>query len=265
MLHRPFEPMRSTRIAVALLLTAAPAPVAAQATVIQGRVEDALSRIPLPDVTLFSADSSRAAVTDSMGAFVLRLPAEAPLTVLVERVGYQTSWFHLPESAAERRAVLRLEPEPIELQGIEIVGESAVTETLEALERRRNGYFGAVSAFDRLRLEELAGFGTVSDFVRREAHYAYPCHQSASGLCSLERRGRRSIPLPPTQRHVRVCLDGRESWLAELDALDIESVALVEIYRRGRGGIRVYTPGFITAMARRGRTISSASPPEYGC
>lgn len=250
-------------LAAVVVVAGAPLPVVAQVTVIHGRVDDAISRVPLADVTVFSADSIHAAVTDSTGLFVIRIPADDPLEVLVERVGYQTTWFRLPEGAEERRSILLLEPAPIELQGIDVVGESAVTETLEALERRRNAFPGAVSTFDRTRLERLAPVGSVWDFLRREASYAYPCSSSLSGLCSRENRGRRSVLFAPSQDHVTLCLDGRDSWIDELAGMDIESVALIEIYRHGRGGIRVYTPGYITSRARRGRT--TATPLEFGC
>lgn len=253
----------ASALAAVLILAGAASPLVAQTTVVHGRVDDAISRTPLAAVTVFSTDSVHAAVTDSTGRFVLRVPAGEPVEVLVERVGYQTMWFRLPRGAEERRSVLLLEPAPIELQGIDVVGESAVSEALEGLERRRNAFPGAVSAFDRARLERLAPVGSVWDFLRREAPYAYPCSSSMSGLCSRESRGRRSVLFAPSQDHVTLCLDGRDSWIDEVAGMDIEAVALIEVYRHGRGGIRVYTPGYITSRARRGRTI--ATPLEFGC
>lgn len=160
-------------------------------------------------------------------------------------------------------SVLLLEPAPIELQGMEVLGESAVSKTLEGLERRRNAFPGVVRAFDRARLEELAPFGSVWDFVRRQAPYVYPCATSMSGLCSRENRGARSVMFAPSQSPVMLCLDGRASWLDELSGLAITSVALVEVYRHGRGGVRVYTPGYIASEARRGRTVAMAH--ALGC
>lgn len=262
----PVPPVRCiTRGALVAVLALAGVPtlVVAQVAVIHGRVDDAISRMPLADATVFSADSTHAAVTDSTGLFVIRVPAGDSLEVLVERVGYQTTWFRLPEGAEERRSILLLEPAPIELEGIDVVGESAVTDMLEGLERRRNAFPGAVSTFDRTRLERLAPIGSVWDFLRREASYVYPCRSSLSGLCSRERRGRRSVLFAPSQDDVILCLDGRDSWIDEVAGMDIESVALIEIYRHGRGGIRVYTPGYITTRARRGHTV--AMPLEFGC
>lgn len=137
-----------------------------------------------------------------------------------------------------------------------------MTKVLEDLKRRRNAYFGAVTAFDRVQLERVAQVGTVWDFIRQRTFQVSQCSSALSGLCAQSlgsrglRRGTQEIP-------VRVCIDGRESWGAviELNSLDIGSVALVEVYSYGRGGIRVYTPGYLVARARR----AIVTPLEFGC
>lgn len=246
-----------------IVLSVAP-PAIAQTVVIRGRVEDAVSRRPLAEVTVFSSDSATTALTDSSGSFALRVSSAHPITLLAERTGYLPDRFDLPESAPFRTAVLLLEPEPIQLEGIRVVGESAVKEVTGDLARRRNAYPKSVSAFDQTQLKRLGRIGSVWDFVRRRAFRVYECNISLSGLCAREGRGNQSVLLT-SEIQVRVCIDGNETWgaVAELRSLDIGSVSLVEIYRDGRDGIHVYTPEYITTTARTGRRI--ATPVEYGC
>ena len=42
-----------------------------------------------------------------------------------------------------------------------------------------------------------------------------------------------------------------------------QAVATIEIYDRGRSGIRVYTPGYLASSAHRGRNV--ALPLSFGC
>lgn len=249
--------------ASALLAVAAPA-ASAQSVVVRGRVEDAEWREPLEGVLVFAPDSSSAVLTDSLGRFSLLMPSGGPFTVRAERLGYRPDEFELGEGAPSRVSVLLLQAAPVELAGVEVVTESAVSEVLRDLRRRRNAYLGAVSVFDRVQLDRLAPFGTVWDFVRRRTFQVYECFDALSGLCTRE-RGRRSLRFGPREIPVRVCIDGRDSWgaVAEMRSLDIESVAMVELYSYGRGGIRIYTPGYIASSARAGRNIAPFG--DFGC
>jgi hypothetical protein len=258
-------------------------PVQAQ-VLIQGRVEDALALTPLAGARVVAPDTT-AIFTDSLGAFSIRLPDRETLYVEVTQYGYLSQRFYLPPEARSRTSVLRLEPIVIELEAIEVVGESAVQELLTGLRRRRNAYAGGVQAFDKVRLDELARVGTVWDFVTSRARNLHECDlfdvpdgpeplptagarvlqlwtDFRSGVCVA---GRASLNNPSPEIGVMICVDGWESWgaISELESLDIRSVALVEIYGRGIGGIRVYTSRYLLSMASRGRTIST--PLTFGC
>ena len=144
-------------------------PVSAQVgVVIHGRVEDAVSREPVPGARVFPPDSSSVVFTDSLGTFYIPVPAERPLAIQVERRGYLSDRFDVEEDAPSRISILLLEPSPIELAGITVVDEAALTVLVERLEERRNAYPFAMSAFDRARLERFAPMGTVLDFAHQK-------------------------------------------------------------------------------------------------
>lgn len=240
--------------ASAFLLMAAE--VDAQAVLIHGRVEDAVTREALAGVRVVSADSLTSVLTDSLGAFTLQMRPGGTLMVRAERFGYQSQQFDLGEDATSRLSILLLELEPMALEGITATGESVTSVAVRNLSRRRNAYSGANVVFDRVQLERIAPFGSVWDFLRRSAARVFECDTASSGLCTRD-RGRRSP--------VQVCVDGSESTgaVAQLSSMDIQAVALIEIYGRGRGGIRVYTPWYIVTSAHKGRNI--ATPLVFGC
>ncbi len=256
------------RIVLVLLEVPAILLVAAQLSaqvgvVIHGRVEDASSREPVAGARVFSDVSSSVVLTDSQGRFAIVIGAGEPFAVHVEQYGYLSQRFDLPDEAPSSISVLLLEPDPIELDSINITAESAVTELLRRLQNRRIAYQGSVAAFDRAQLGRFAPIGTVWDFVRQRVPFIFGCDTGRSGLC-VPGRGR-SFNNPYPEDPVLVCVNGWESWgaVSELANLDIQSVALIEIYGRGRGSIRVYTAWYLATMARTGRAI--ANPLEFGC
>lgn len=258
-----------TRLFVMLLAAASACvalegPVHGQTVPVHGRIEDAVWRQPLTGVRVFSTDSSAAVLTDSLGAFTILMPREGPFTILAERLGYLSQRFDLGMEAPLRISVLLLDPAPIELEGITAIGEAAITRVLSDLKRRRNAYSGPVRAFNRAALDPASAVGTLWDFIRQSNVQLFECHSAMSGLCVPDRRyhglrgGPREIP-------VRICIDGRESWGAavELNSLDVKAVAVIEIYDHGRGGIQVFTPGYLAISARDGRSV--ATPTAFGC
>jgi hypothetical protein len=250
----------------------ATSPVAAQVgAVVNGRIEDAYSRTPIAGARVQAPDST-AVFTDSLGHFALSIDRE-PLYVFVEQYGYQAQRFDLPPEAPARTSVLLLEPIAFELEAISVVSESALADVFRALRGRRNSYRGSVQFFDRERLDRFAPVGSAWDLVvQRTSGNLHECDPWAidfqrwngvrSGLCV---RGRATITDPFPQVPVLVCVDGWESWgaVTELESLDIRSVAMVEIYSRGAGGVRVYTGPYLSSLASRGqRTIT---PLGFGC
>lgn len=255
--------------ATVVLLSSSPA--AAQ-VVVNGRVEDAYARTPLVGARVQAPDST-AVYTDSLGAFTLSIQRSAALFVRVEQYGYEAQRFDLPPEATSRVSVLLLEPIAFELEAISVVTESALADVLRALRGRRNSYRGSVQAFDRARLERFAPVGSAWDFVvQRTSGNLHECDPWAldfqrwngvrSGLCV---RGRGSFNDPSPEIPVLVCVDGWESWgaISELESLDIRNVALVEVYSRGAGGVRVYTAPYLASLASRGRR--TVTPLGFGC
>jgi hypothetical protein len=60
-------------------------------------------------------------------------------------------------------------------------------------------------------------------------------------------------------------VDGFESFGAinELETIDIRDVALIEIFARGRGSVRIYTSRYLASAAGSGRNV--ATPLWFGC
>ena len=115
--------------ASALLLVAAPV-CGQDEVVLRGRVEDASSRAPIAGARVLSADSSSAVITDPRGGFAIEVAAGGPLTLHVQRFGYVSRRFDLPDDARLRISVLQLEADPVELEGIEAVAEAALRDEL---------------------------------------------------------------------------------------------------------------------------------------
>ena len=139
---------------VACLVLASP--ISAQVgVIIHGRVEDTVSREPVPGARVFSVDSSSVVYTDSLGPFYIPVPAEGPLAIQAERIGYLSERFDLEEDAPSRISILLLEPVPIVVEGITAVDEAALTVLLKNLENRRRAYPSAMNAFYRTQLGKV--------------------------------------------------------------------------------------------------------------
>jgi hypothetical protein len=244
--------MNTKRLPWLLAFTASIAaawPLSGQQSVsISGRVEDASTREPLAGVRIFAADSSSAVLTDSLGVFLIELGSEGPLAVQAERLGYLTDRFELDSTPAAISVIL-LQPAPIQLEGITVADEDAVTRLVMNLSARRNSYSGAMQAFDRVRLERE--LGSVLDFVQTRKSLVRTCANDFLKMCV---RGRgATIANPNPQSRVLVCVDEVESLspFVDLEALPIQAVAIVELYDRQ---IRIYTPEWLLWSARNGRT-----------
>ena len=245
-----------------LLGLACASPTAAQvATVLHGRVEDALTREPLENVRLFASDSSSAVLTDSLGVFALPLGPDVPFAILAERLGYLSQRFDLPPDGNTLMSVLLLEPMAIQLEAITVEQEAAIATLVRGLETRRNAWgFGAVFAVDRDRLNRL-GTGSVWDVVRRQRPLFRECPERLGYVCVPGRN--RTFSNPSPYNGVSVCIDGWRALIpvTDLASLDIGAVSLVEFYAREE--IRVYTTDYLLMRARRGDT--NVTPLWMGC
>ena len=246
---------------VLIILPIPPAPASAQIPVtVRGRVVDATTRDPLEGARVLTSDSSSFVFTDSLGLFTIRIRNGLPLAVYVNQLSYFSQRFDLGDQATTRVSVLPLEPNPIALEGFEVVEESRLLRVIRTLKRRRNAYPSSVRAFERIRLERYGG--SVWDFVRLNAPDIFRCMDALSGLCTRS-RGVSSFQNPFPEVAVLVCVDRWESWgaVSELSSMDIQDVALVEIYARGRGSIRIYTPFYLADAANRNLFVAN----PYGC
>ena len=247
---------------VACLVLASP--ISAQVgVIIHGRVEDTVSREPVPGARVFSVDSSSVVYTDSLGPFYIPVPAEGPLAIQAERIGYLSERFDLEEDAPSRISILLLEPVPIVVEGITAVDEAALTVLLKNLENRRRAYPSAMNAFYRTQLERWAPLGTVLDFVLTRKPFIRGCYYDPFEMC-VSGRGRTFRNLNPENR-VLVCVDGWKSYspFGELGNLPIQSVALVELYGSRSSQVRVYTLQWMLSHARAGRAM--ITPLYWGC
>ena len=241
------------------------APSSAQEVLVRGRVEDAFTRAPVAGARV-SAPDSTAVFTDSLGVFALTVDERSGLFVRVTQFGYVPQRFDLPTEAGERVSVLLLEPLVFELEAIDVVTESAVEQMFRRLRGRRNAFQGSVMAFDRARIERMTRVGTAWDFVFSRATNLFECNAYTptihSGLCV---RGRGTFSDPAPEIPVLVCVDAWESFSAihELETIDIRDVALIEIFARGRGSIRVYTSRYLASAASHGQNV--ATPLWFGC
>ena len=256
--------VNSVFIGTLALLLGSALPVAGQiGVVVRGRVEDAVSRVAVVGARVAPPDSTPAVFTDSSGEFALLIPTGTPLSLYVEQYGYMAQDFALGQDAPSQISVLLLAPAPIELEGITVVEEAALTQVLDGLRRRRAAYGGTVTTVDHEGLRVYAAGRSLLDYIQMTIPGIFYCGSGRSGLCVPGRD--RTFRSQSTDVAVRVCIDSWESWGAdsELETLPIESVAMVEIYSRGRGGIRVYTSGYLASTAASGSIISRAV--DFGC
>ena len=239
----------------------APQVTAQDPSILYGRVQDAVSEQPVADARVLATDSSAMVFTDSLGTFAIEAGPGARPTVIIDKLGYMTGEFSLAGTDGQFY-VIPLEPAPFVLEGVEAVSQSSVTRMVLDLQRRRNSYQGAVRVLDRTRMEGYTDGTTAWDLIRQRVPTLLEC-DSRSGLCM---RGRaRTIRNPFPIVPVFVCVDQWQSFgaIAELDRLSQLDIAMIEIYSRGRGGIRVYTTEYLAHAARTGRFI--ATPLGFGC
>lgn len=232
------------------------APVAGQdfdrRPVLHGRVEDAASREPIVGARVFLADSSSVAYSDSLGTFGIPVPESGPFTLWAEQFGYLSQRFDLGEDAPSQLSVLRLEPAPIEIEGITAEAEAALTRLVRGMKSRRYAAKGSVTAVDRADLERYAP-ATLLELIRARWPTIRRCASDDTQLC-VPGRGR-TMNNPSPEGRVLICVDAWTSLfpVIELDAVPVQSAGLVEIYR-GEHQVRVYTPDWLLSRAETGRT-----------
>ncbi len=204
--------------------------------VLTGRVIDATTGAPLVGAFVHLDGENRGVLTDAEGRFGLPGVFNGMNTVGVEQLGYvdYVETLALPEEAGP--VLFALEPDPILLEGIQIV--------TDRFERRRMALAIPSQAFEREDLIDASSFN-VLDFVRtRSFLWTVRCNPSFMDSTCAYYRGR----LQP----VSVYLD-EMPFIGGIDLLTTmhpQELHRIEVYRGGTH-IRLYTEQF---MKRAGRT-----------
>lgn len=198
---------------------------------IVGVVVDASTEAPLEGAYVSVAASDWGSLTTDDGRFLLCEIGSRTHVVTVERLGYETLIVAIEADASGNTVQLRIRPDPILLEGLEIV--------TNRFDRRRRASAHIVWAYDQ---EELASspYWTAADFVdSRPGVFTTPC---GINRCIYSRGG----VVEPTVYLDEFPLIG--GW-AQLESLPTSQLYMLEVYRRGTH-IRAYTHGFMERAAK---------------
>lgn len=199
---------------------------------IVGVVIDDATEQPLAN-TLVSIEASEwASLTTEGGRFLLCGVGEGTHLITAEQLGYATLKAYVETSRDGDVNVVRMRPDPILLEGLEVV--------TDRFERRRKAVATTVRAFDQ---EELArsGYWTAADFIASRAGvFTTICE---GGTRCVYRRGRK---VNPTVYLDEFPLIG--GWF-QLETLPTSQLYMIEVYSRG-AHIRAYTHGFMERAAK---------------
>jgi hypothetical protein len=245
--------MRRYRLAVFLCTTlywvaVAPSVAAQEESLLNGRVEDAVTLQPLPGVRITTADSAYSTTTTPAGTFALRVSVGQPLSVYVDLPGYLIQRFDLPSEALSRPTILRVEPEPLQLAGVtgttERVRWSAALANSGFYNRER---VGIGTHLNRTDLDRQNLFLTSQIFTRIAGVRSLGNNRNGDPVYTISRCGAHS---PPPDRQVieehptfvgpDVYVDGIP-WNGRLDDLSVDWIEAVEVYRGASGAPAQYT------------------------
>ena len=233
----------SGAVAVALVagLAVTPFPAAAQddkpvcvdgEPQIVGIIVDHTNEEPLAAALVSVTTTEWASLTTASGQFQLCGILSGTHRVTVERLGYRTLEVRVEAAAPPAAIRLRMDPDPILLEGLEIVSDR--------FERRRRATAYSVRAFDR---EEIASspYWSAADFVQSRALvFTRLC---GGGSRCVWSRGR--VVQPSVYLDEMPLFGG---W-NELEMIPTSQLHMIEVYRRGRH-IRAYTHQFMERAAR---------------
>ena len=201
---------------------------------ILGVVVDAATEMPLTGAYVSVAGSDWGSLTTDSGWFALCGIEAGTHLVAVERLGYATLESEVVAAAPWDRVALRMEPDPILLEGLEIV--------TDRFERRRRAVESGVSTFDQ---EDLlrSSYWSAADFVDLHAGvYTTPC----GGNTCVYYRGYARGPLEPVVYLDEIRLLG--GW-SELEDIPTSQLYMVEVYAGGTH-IRAYSHHFMEYAAK---------------
>ncbi len=256
---RSFSSLAAASLTALSLSWATPARVAAQKpdckenqTRIVGFVTDAGTELPLSSVLVSVETSNRASLTTDNGRFLLCDTSHGERVLTASRLGYDTLRILIEPNPPATPLRLRLEPNPIILEGLEIV--------TDRFQRRRRAASVRVRTYDQEALAR-SNYGSAADFVDFQAGVvtvACPVENSVSYstnrlMLRVDRMGvattcvydRGRIVSPGVYLDESPLLGG---WTA-LKSVPTSQLYLVEVCGRGTQ-IRAYTHGFMERAAR---------------
>ncbi|MDB4950187.1 MAG: hypothetical protein JWM27_2836 [Gemmatimonadetes bacterium] len=232
---------------VAAVLAAAPAAIHAQAAraTVRGRVVEAATGNPVAGALVSFPDLRKRAFTDRTGTFTIRDVPVGGQRLEAAQLGFRLAGRVLEVPAADS-LTLRLEPDPVVLQG--------VTAQVDRLEHRRVHATLASRTYDA---QQMAVFGHPNpvDFLRNVANLRIaPCNAGelyggpgGRGDC-VNSRG--------VMERVQVVMDERveRGGIDLLNALPLQAIYRIEVYEGG-SLVVVYTKSFMEAMLRMHREL----------
>ncbi|MFP3948087.1 MAG: carboxypeptidase-like regulatory domain-containing protein [Longimicrobiales bacterium] len=214
-------------MAAGLLLAADP-PLQAQEAedpAVTGRVLDARSGAPIRGAFVGLHPAHEGVLTDSTGHFRLPVSVSPPYDLVAEQLGYSDGRMTISAAEVDSGVELRIEPDPVALEELEVVTERYV--------RERNAYPGAVSAYDQDFMLSQPG-QTAFDVAVRRARLR-PCAPASDEEWCAVSRGQ-LVPARVYVDEIPVAWDGVNA-LRDYHAGEIY---LLEVYGFGRV-IRVLT------------------------
>lgn len=198
---------------------------------ITGLVIDVSTEAPLEGVFVSVDAEEWGWLTADDGRFTLCRIESGVHLVTAERLGYETATLNMEAVASGDPVELRMRPDPILLEGLEIV--------TDRFDRRRRAAARSVRAYDH---EDLAKsvYWSAADFVNsRPGVFTTPCGISRC----VYRRGEF---VNPTVFLDEFRLIG--GW-TELELLPTDHLYMIEVYGRGTH-IRAYTHRFMERAAK---------------
>lgn len=190
-----------------------------------GRVVDARTEAPIRGAFVGLAPAEEGVFTDSLGNFDLPVFEAESYTLVAEQLGYADARVSVSSGGANRPVEIRIEPDPVALEGLEVV--------TSRFTRERHSYAGAVTHYDQDYMFSQPG-QTAFDVVYRTAQLR-PCGGTGDDEWCTVSRGR-VVPVRVYVDEIPVAFDG-VNWLRDYDAREIY---LMEVYGFGRV-IRVLT------------------------
>jgi len=206
-----------------------------QGIALVGRVLDAATGTPLSGAFVHLEGEDWGVLTDEDGRFSLPRVPRGLLSVAVEQLGYVDLVRTTEFREGAEPLVLALEPDPLLLEGIEVV--------TDRFERRRRALAIPSQAYDREDLLASADFDVLEFVASRSLLRPVRCGSlSVDGICAYVRGSIRPISVYVDEAPLIGGLD-------YLQMIQPHELHRVEVYRSGTH-IRVYTEAF---MERAGR------------